>query len=922
MRAPGASRSSAAAPSRTAGSSASSRPTARASASWTRRWSTSRARARSSCSAPRAWRIEDITRDRVVVTPAPGEPGKLPFWKASRPGASARARPRDRPVHARAARSQARRGPRSPAARGRPRRMRPRTTWSTTLTNRPRRPGRFRMIGRSSWSGSATRSATGACASCRRSARRSTRRGRSRSRPASRISSVPARRCCGPTTASWCACPRRSIASRSRPCSSSPTRSRTRSCVDVCPGPRCSRACSARRRRGPCCSRAGGRGNERPSGSSGSGRADLLVAAAKHPDFPMLLEATRECLRDVFDVPALREVMAGPPVATDASRRRRDRARLAVRAVAAVPVDRDLRCTRATPPLAERRAAALSLDRDLLRELLGAEELRELLDPAALDDVELELQRLAEGAARARRRRRPRSAPRPWAPAARRGRGARLDGEADALAAALLEDGRAIEVRVAGTEHLAAVEDAGRLRDALGVSVPRRRAGRLHRADRAARSTSSWPGTRGPTARSRRTRSRRRLGVAERPDPRVRSRRWRARDACSAASSDPAAAIASGATPTSSGGCGDASLAALRREVEPVDAAAVRAVPAVVAGRRPAAWGRRRAGRADRRGCRARRSRHRSSSATCCRRASAATARADLDALVALAAPWSGSARGRSAPTTAAWRCCSATAARLLASAGAAGGRPARRGGARRDPRSCCASAAPRSGPTSCRRRDGAESVVVLAALWDLVWCGRGDERHARAAPRVPAPAPRRAPPRAAGRAAPSRPAPAGRARPPEPGAGPSSRPARGLPQRDRARARPRDAAPRPPRRGHPRGRARRGASRGASPALYPVLSAMEDSGTVRRGYFVAGLGAAQFALPGAVDRLRAAPRTPRDGEEEVAHALPPPIRPSPTAPRSAGPRAPGVRRAAPARSSCWPTARPPRSSSAARRRS
>ena len=48
-------------------------------------------------------------------------------------------------------------------------------------------------------------------------------------------------------------------------------------------------------------------------------------------------------------------------------------------------------------PLAERRAAALALDRDLLRELLGAEELRELLDPAALDELELELQRLADG---------------------------------------------------------------------------------------------------------------------------------------------------------------------------------------------------------------------------------------------------------------------------------------------------------------------------------------------------------------------------------------------------------------------------------------------------------------------------------------------------------------------------------------------
>src|SRR5262249_61832619 len=48
-------------------------------------------------------------------------------------------------------------------------------------------------------------------------------------------------------------------------------------------------------------------------------------------------------------------------------------------------------------PLAERRAAALALDKDLLRELLGAEELRDLIDPAVLGDLELELQRMADG---------------------------------------------------------------------------------------------------------------------------------------------------------------------------------------------------------------------------------------------------------------------------------------------------------------------------------------------------------------------------------------------------------------------------------------------------------------------------------------------------------------------------------------------
>ncbi len=121
--------------------------------------------------------------------------------------------------------------------------------------------------------------------------------------------------------------------------------------------------------------------------------ADLLEVASDYPSFPMLLETTRECLRDVFDLPALREVLAD----------------VRSRKIRVVPVE----TKRASPfaqsllfgwiavymyegdaPLAERRAAALALDRDLLRDLLGAEELRELLDPAVLATLELELQRL------------------------------------------------------------------------------------------------------------------------------------------------------------------------------------------------------------------------------------------------------------------------------------------------------------------------------------------------------------------------------------------------------------------------------------------------------------------------------------------------------------------------------------------------
>ncbi len=82
--------SPAAAPSPTAGCSACSSPAPtarpRGSASSTRRWSTSPGSATSSCSAPSSWRIEDITHDRVLVSPAPGQPGRLPFWKGDAPG--------------------------------------------------------------------------------------------------------------------------------------------------------------------------------------------------------------------------------------------------------------------------------------------------------------------------------------------------------------------------------------------------------------------------------------------------------------------------------------------------------------------------------------------------------------------------------------------------------------------------------------------------------------------------------------------------------------------------------------------------------------------------------------------------------------------------------------------------------------------
>ena len=203
--------------------------------------------------------------------------------------------------------------------------------------------------------------------------------------------------------------------------------------------------------------------------------ADLLAVAAKYPDFPILLEATRECLNDVFDLPALREVLSD----------------LRARRIRVVPVD----TPRASPfaqslifgwiavymyegdaPLAERRAAALALDRDLLRDLLGAEELRELIDPVVLGDLELELQRLADGR-RARDADEAHDLLRLLGPLTLWELDARAETGTDAglverWVESLVAERRAIRVAIAGEERVAAADDAARLRDALGVALP------------------------------------------------------------------------------------------------------------------------------------------------------------------------------------------------------------------------------------------------------------------------------------------------------------------------------------------------------------------------------------------------------------------------------------------------------------------
>ena len=199
---------------------------------------------------------------------------------------------------------------------------------------------------------------------------------------------------------------------------------------------------------------------------------DLLAVAGRHGSFPIVLEAYRECLRDLFDLPALvetlRAIEAGEleVVPIDTRTPSPFAKTLLFGYVASYLYDGDA-------PLAERRAQALTVDAAELAELLGEAELRELLDPDAMAEVERELQRLAPG----------RQARSPDGVAdLLLGIGeldhaevaARTEGTAFAQATleALVSAGRALGVRVGAHARFVAVEDAARYRDALGVALP------------------------------------------------------------------------------------------------------------------------------------------------------------------------------------------------------------------------------------------------------------------------------------------------------------------------------------------------------------------------------------------------------------------------------------------------------------------
>lgn len=184
----------------------------------------------------------------------------------------------------------------------------------------------------------------------------------------------------------------------------------------------------------------------------------LLQVARKYGSFPVILETYRECLQDVFDLPALRTLLQGLKtreldlVEVETQSASPYSASLLFDYIATYMYEDD------TPP-AERRAQALSLDRDLLRELLGQEELRDLLDAGAVGDVERQLHGDPKTADALHDK--------------LRLRGDLRRGEYDAsLAEPLIAERRALLVRIAGEERLIAAEDAGRYRDALGVMPP------------------------------------------------------------------------------------------------------------------------------------------------------------------------------------------------------------------------------------------------------------------------------------------------------------------------------------------------------------------------------------------------------------------------------------------------------------------
>ena len=199
--------------------------------------------------------------------------------------------------------------------------------------------------------------------------------------------------------------------------------------------------------------------------------SDLLAVAAQYPSFPMLLEAHRECLRDTFDMPALVDVLRSIREGDirvhviDTPKPSPFAASLLFGYIGIFIYDGDA-------PLAERRAQALSIDQSQLQELLGEADLRELLDPEAVRETEIQLQMLGDA-------QRVRSADGIHDLLLRLGDLSRQEiggrvASPDLLDSltALSQAQRVLRITIADELRFIAVEDAARYRDALGITLP------------------------------------------------------------------------------------------------------------------------------------------------------------------------------------------------------------------------------------------------------------------------------------------------------------------------------------------------------------------------------------------------------------------------------------------------------------------
>ncbi len=587
--------------------------------------------------------------------------------------------------------------------------------------------------------------------------------------------------------------------------------------------------------------------------------ADLLAVASKHGSFPILLETYRECLRDVFDLPALVELMASirartvRVVSVDTARPSPFASSLAFAYVANFLYEGDA-------PLAERRAQALTLDREMLAELLGAEELRELIHPDALDALEADLQLLDE-------RRWARDADeahdllRRLGDLTRQELAARSVGD---FADELVSGRRAVEVRIGGEARLIAADDAGRYRDALGVMPP---AGLpdafLEPVDDPLGSLlGRWARTHGPFVTDEPAQ---RLGL---PAGAVEGLLGRRADAGLLLQGEfrPGRTGREWCDPDVLRSLRQRSLAALRKEVEPVDAGVLaRFLPAWqgAAGAGSGAVGGQRG--LDRLYEVIAQIQGVAIPASVLERDVLAARVADysprlLDDLTAAGeVVWVGAGPlGTDDGKVMVFLRDRAPLLRPLA--GAAGERPE---SAEHDRLREILS---RRGACFFRELSGGSDKSSLDALWDLVWAGEvtndsfapvralaGGGRSGRGTHR------RSRRPNMGSLSALGPPLAQGRwslveADLPIDGVSATQRAhalasvlldRHGVLMREAVRAE-----------GHPGGFA----------AVYAVLRAMEDSGRVRRGYFVAGMGGAQFALPGAVDRLRSTRERAVDG--------------------------------------------------------